>query len=87
MLGLAVRIGLGAQWRTLGSAPFLGGFATLLGTLAIIGKVAAAAFVFFNVTAVGDPIDAQWFDVITGEAVNPAALSVGAKSYISLQTR
>ena len=32
-------------------------------------------------------IDAQWFDVITGEAVNPAALSVGAKSNIILQTR
>ena len=31
--------------------------------------------------------DAQWFDVITGQAVDPAHLSVAAKSNIILQTR
>ena len=31
--------------------------------------------------------DAQWFDVITGQAVDPAHLSVAAKNNIILQTR
>ena len=62
----------GAQRGALFALPFLGGRAAALGGAAIIGQVALAAGVFFDIVTLGDPLRTQRFQAHLRVALRPA---------------